>query len=208
MTQNQLQKTIVSLAVSAVLFVGCATPPKTYHESAPSNTARVLQNNGVQISVDPFVDSQRSKQYFGINAVSDGIAVLHIQIVNASPDKTLLIEKKNFHLILADATEAAGAQKIVRGDSGDPVLALAAITGGSLFFASIAGGMSEQSAQIQRNFINQELPDQTLAPGAKMEGFVYYKPVKKGLDWGKGGHVNLDLTDTGTQQIEHLSISL
>ena len=67
--------------------------------------------------------------------------------------------------------------------------------------------MVAHAAEAQRNFVSKEMPDQTLAPGESMEGFIYYTPVAKS-GWSRGARMTIKLTDTKTHQPRSMTIPL
>jgi len=168
----------------------------------------------VEIAVDPFADSKRTKQYFDIDAVADGIAILHVHVANKTADQTFLVEKKDFHLIPngAAAGWAGDSKKIERDRAAGTATEWAAVAtvgslaGSGLLLAGLA--LESKATEIQRNFTSKEMADATLSPGKSMEGFVYFTPVKKGEDWSRATTVKINLTETKTQQMIALSIPL
>ena len=88
-----------SLLTCLILLTGCVTPKiPDYHPTATSSTDRVVQQSGVEIAVDPFVESERTKQYFDLDAVADGIAILQVRVNNQTTNQTFFVRKKDFQL--------------------------------------------------------------------------------------------------------------
>jgi hypothetical protein len=66
------------LAVAVTLASGCATARKPdYTLNAPSITARTIHQAGLEIALDPFVERERTRRYFGINALDGRFHLLH-----------------------------------------------------------------------------------------------------------------------------------
>jgi len=181
--------------------MGCATDRKpTYSTSntAASTSAHELNVEGIRVTLDPFVQAERSKTYFGINGISDGIGILFVKVENSSKDKFVTVTKKDVHLITAGSSmdRNADGKQLDRSTAGGEVLAL---TGGiGPILAGLA--MVSKATEIRRNFVAKELADQSLSPGESVEGFVYFSPVAKGKDWSKGARIRVDLFDTKTKQ--------
>jgi hypothetical protein len=204
--------TIVSLPI---LLTGCSTQRiSDYRPASASVSERTAQESGVEVAIDPFVDSKRTKQYFDIDAVADGIAIVHVRVANSTADRTYLVEKKDFHLIPngAAAGWAGDGKKIERDRAAGTATEWAAVAtvgslaGSGLLLAGLA--LESKATEIQRNFTSKEIADATLSPGKSMEGFVYFTPVKKGEDWSRATTVKINLTETKTQQMITLTIPL
>ena len=205
---------ITVFASLLILLAGCTTPPITeYQPAVPPRSERTIQQSGVEVALDPFVESARTKQYFDIDAIADGIGILHARVANKTADQTFLVEKKHFQLL---ASGAAGGwtgdgKKLERDQSAGTATEWAgAVTGGlggaGLMLAGLA--LTSKATEIQRNFTSKEMGDQTLSPGQSMQGFVYFAPVAKGQDWTRTAVVKIDLTETKTQQTITLQIPL
>jgi len=70
--------TLIARAPLPVILTGCTAPPtKEYRPGSPTASERTIQQSGVEIALDPFVKRERTKQYFDIDAIADGIAILH-----------------------------------------------------------------------------------------------------------------------------------
>lgn len=168
----------------------------------------------MEITLDPFVEPQRTRQFFGINAAAEGIGIVFARISNSTPSQTFLIEKRNFQLVPAGASSAqqAATNSIERGIQGGQGIALVGLaTSGGLLggvLLGVGGNMISHSLQIQQNFIEKEMPDQTLAPGQIMEGFIYYRPVPRDGGWSRGASVRINLNETKSQKTLSITIPL
>jgi hypothetical protein len=201
------QSTIMAF-ISLFLLAGCSTGKiNDYQATSPAPSERAAQQSGVEVALDPFVESSRTQQYFDINAVADGIAILHVRVSNKTAGQTFLVEKKHFRLVPNEAVArlAADGNKIERSNAAGEALSIAG-AGGVLGLAGL--GMTSHSSEIQRNCVSKEMADQTLSPGQSMEGFIYFSPVKKGQDWSRTTTVEVSLADTKTHQVTELSIPL
>jgi hypothetical protein len=202
---------IITSASLLVFLTGCGTERITdYQPASPSISEHMVQGSGVGVALDPFVESERTRQYFDIDAVANGIAILHVRVVNNTADQTFLVEKKDFQLSTDGGTNGltGDGKKIERSEAvGDTVgLVGAAAVSLPLLFASMS--MVSHSSEIQRNFTGKEMDDQTLSPGQSMEGFIYFTPIKKGEDWTRAAAVKINLTETKTQHSIELNIPL
>ncbi len=202
--------TLSLVALATWLTAGCANGRRPdYHSEVASPVARIERSGGVEISIDPFIERDRTRRYFGISAIDDGIAIVHVRVVNRTPDHTVLLAKKNFHLLLAGATsDTSAAAKVDRSTAAGESVAWMGASVGSVGLVFIGASLMSQSMEIRRNFVSKEMPDQTLPAGQSMEGFIYYTPVPKGRDWTEGATMKVDFTETKTLLATEVSIPL
>jgi hypothetical protein len=204
---------ILSSCSLLVFLAGCSTERITdYQPASPSISERAVQQSGVEVALDPFVDRERTDKYFKIDAVAEGIAILHVRLQNKTADKTFLVEKKDFHLFPEGSAGGAMGddKKIERSQTaGTTVEVIGAVTLAGVDALYLAGLASvSQSTEVQRNFTAKEMADATLPPGKSMEGFIYFTPVKEGVDWTRTAAVKINLTETITRQVIELNIPL
>ena len=211
-------KHFITIASCASLFFlpGCGTAPiAPYQPPSASASERAAQESGVEVALDPFVESARTDKYFDINALK-GIGILHVRVTNKTADKTFLVEKENIHLITnsAGGGMTADGKKIERSQTGATTTEM--VGAGTAAIVPIAGsvliltGIAEASkaTEIQRNLTSKEMGDASLSPGRSIEGFIYFNRLPKGEDWSHAASVQMNLTDTKTHQLVALSIPL
>lgn len=164
------------------------------------------------MALDPFVEKARAKEYFDIDAVADGIAILHVRVANKTANQTFLVEKKNFRLLRNERGGLTGDGKIIERSqaSGSALGVTGAVLGGlgGTGLLLVGSAMVSHSTEIQRNFTSKEMGDQTLSPGQSMEGFIYFTPVNHGEDWTHNAAVKIKLPETKTRQIIELNVPL
>ncbi len=160
--------------------------------------------------LDPFVESERTQAYFKINAIDDGIAILHVRVTNKTADQTFLVEKKDFQLSTNGVVSGltGDGKKIERSEAGGDAVAWVGAAGGGLVMVFAGVAMLSHSTEIQRNFIDKEMGDGTLSPGRSMEGFIYFTPVTKGKDWSRTAAVKVKLTETTTKKLIEINVPL
>jgi hypothetical protein len=202
LTDEVIMKTFFTIVSCSLLvsLTGCGTSPtKDYQPASPPMTERTAQESGVEVALDPFVERERTKEFFHIDALSEGIAILHVRVENRTADQTFLVQKTNFRLLSgeADADLIADDKKIKRSTTAGNVVGWAGMGGASIL---LAGGLVSDSTEIQRNFTSKEMGDQSLSPGESMEGFVYFVPVKRGEDWSRDATIKIDLIELRTQK--------
>jgi hypothetical protein len=201
---------IVNLTV-ILLGAGCGTDRlPDYASNAPAATASTLQTgreSGMEIALDPFVEPQRTKQFFGINAAAEGIGIVFARISNHTTNQTFLVQKASFQLVPAGAASGQNAEsKTIERDKNTGMVLEMVGAGGLLGLAGAS--MVAHAAEAQRNFVSKEMPDQTLAPGESMEGFIYYTPVPKTGLWDRGATMKINLTDTKSHETLSMTLPL
>jgi hypothetical protein len=204
-------KPFILLVSNLLMLAGCGTAPiKPYQPVSQSISERTIQASGLEVALDPFVESSRTKEYFDIDAVANGIAILHVRVVNNTSNQTFLVEKKDFQLVrgVAGANLTGNGKKIESSDAAGNAIGWVGALAVSPVLLITASVMVSHSTEIQRNFTGKEMGDQTLSPGESMEGFIYFTPVNHGQDWTQGTAVKVKLTETKSQQLTELTIPL
>jgi hypothetical protein len=148
----------------------------------------------------------RSQKFFGIDAMDNGIAILHVRILNKTANQTFLVKKDNFYL-LRNGTQVSTSNLDKDKDSAAPGQVIGAIGMGSLM-GILGVTMVAHATEVQMSFTSKELGDQTLSPGQSTEGFIYFAPVKKGEDWTRATVVQIKLLPTNNQIPIELKIPL
>jgi hypothetical protein len=198
-------------------FSSCTTEKiADYQPTGAAPSEQTVREAGVVIAVDPFSQPGRTEQYFDLNAVANGIAIIHVRINNETTDQTFLVQKKHFQLVptSADATVVEESTNLASSKAGQNMLTTATVLYGvgseviGVGFLLAGAATLSHSSEVQRNFAEKELPDQTLSPGQSMDGFVYFSPVRYGEDWSRNMNVKIDLQNTRTQQDAELSVAL
>ena len=213
----KIRNAVAACSLTALLgmICGCESvqPEPPYHPTGPTSTMRTGIDAGVEINLDPFVEASRTLPYFGLDAAADGIGIVFVRISNRSPDQTFLIEKSDFQLVPAGGVsgQTADTTGIKRGTGGYEAEAwlegtMGAMSGLASWQFAVANIAHEK--EVQRNFLDKELPDQTLPPGQSMEGFIYFSPVRKHSAWIRGTAVNIGITNITTHQPVSIKIPL
>jgi hypothetical protein len=197
---------LILLASGSLLLTGCTTDKITdYQPASPSISERTAQESGVEVALDPFVESARTEKYFKIDAVANGIAILHVRVANKTADQTFLVKKEDFQLLRNGAGDLISGKKI---ESSSPAGQVIGVVGMGALMGIVGGAMVSHATEVQRNFTSKEMGDQTLSPGENMEGFIYFAPVNHGKDWTRAAAVKIKLAETKTQRSLELKIPL
>ena len=209
-----MKHTILPSFLLTAFLTGCTTAKIVdYHPASPAATERTIQQSGVEVALDPFVENSRTEKFFDVDAVDNGIAILHVRLANNTGNQTFLVEKKDFQLVPKQATAGLVADgttiespKDHKGIDTATVIFAGSVAGAVLGVSGAAA--TSHSSEIQRNFAAKEMADQTLSPGETMEGFVYFSPVTKGQDWSRTMTAKIRLTETRTHQATELTVPL
>ncbi|MGO9246671.1 MAG: hypothetical protein ACLPT4_04210 [Verrucomicrobiia bacterium] len=207
----------------STLLCGCSTPRLTdFHPDATASTVRIGREAGVEIALDPFVEPQRTRQFFGIDAVANGIGIVFARISNNTTDQILLVEKKDFQFHFAGVSSGQNADIGTSERYGAAAQRDrdAAATARSSEYDNVVGAITAENptpvalidlakaTEVQRNLLGKEMPDQTLAPGQSMEGFIYYRIAPNEREWFRGATMRINLTDTTSHEPVSLTIPL
>lgn len=197
--------------VTATLVSGCSTARiADYQPRSRSVTERIVEQSGVEIGLDPFVETDRTEEYFALDATAEGIAILHVRITNKTSDRTFLVEKKNVQLLPSGSPQGpTGSDKKIersKAQTAETISTIGTVTGLAFVMAGMV--LTSKSSEIQRNLTSKEMADATLPPGRSMEGFIYFSPVEKGKDWTRGTAARIGLTDTEAQQVLTVDVAL
>jgi len=205
--------TITAFGALLVFLTGCGTTRiREYQPASPSVSERTAQESGVTVALDPFVEKARTEKYFDINAVANGIAILHVRVANRTTDRTFLVKKEGFQLVRDGAGGLTGdGKKIERSQATGDALGVtgAVLSGlGGSGLLLVGSAIVSHATEVQRNFTSKEMGDQTLSPGESMEGFIYFAPLKHGEDWTRTAAVKARMADTKTRQFIEFNVPL
>jgi hypothetical protein len=219
--KTRLSPLLSSLAalLAAGVGAGCGSmktiPPYT---AGPSQHAKAVESRGLKIVADPVSDRERANTYFEVNSVKRGVAIIFLQAENQSTDATWLLNEQNIHLTLSGhAGDMNAEDQEVEGDyrKGDALTVAAApfllFPGIDLFVGvplMLSGSKANSDASVvQKNFVDNEWHNQTLSPGQRSQGFIYFN-VDKNLEWASSATLQLDCLDVRSQQTNTLTIPL
>lgn len=183
---------------------GCATSKLRHVEANPSHQYAFHQEiEGLTIAVDPYFESNRNEEVFGLNLIQKKVVPIFLVVENHC-QKTYLIEKNEILLYCSDSSSdkksdvvenkvivesARDTEKVWRGVASGVVAvntagSVASFATGTLVMVplpiqvltlSMLISKMNESQNIIQNIIKNEFPDQTLAPSETIYGFLYFK---------------------------------
>jgi len=166
----------------AFLFTGCGTLkiPQYAGNQEASATAQTLQAEDLRVTVDPFLEKARVREYFKQAPLEGGVVIFHLQARNDNPLHSFHVQKQNFRLVLPQGNELGAAGRIDTGTAAGEASVLVGASLGSVVGMFAGAKVLSDEMFVRKNLVDKEMPDQTLSPGRSMEGFVYYElPGKK-----------------------------
>jgi len=164
----------------------------------------VSQNAGFKISVDPYKEENRLKEYFGCDLLSRGILPVLLVIENQDAEDGYILVKENSGLLIEnpdskntlnnsgnESYKADNLNQAVKTDAAIKNLGAAALVGSLPFYATgaIAGpiilvgiipmAMLEKRVkdelEIKKNVEDNLIVNKTIYRGGSHNGFLYFK---------------------------------
>lgn len=180
------QFTLVAV-LSFINTAGCGTiiylpampdrPTSDYHLSQESS--------GLSVAVDPLLDSERVKNFFGLDLLSEGLLPVLVVVENHH-EQDVFVAKRALVLLTLKGGDAWNAGPVLAkgntqlaGATGalaslvltPPIIGLPAAIGLSYFAESEVA----KARLIKSNLERKEFLDRTVYPGEAHRGFVYFK---------------------------------
>ncbi len=167
------------LFLTGVFLIGCSTTELPQYHAQPFDTYEFSESNqGLAIALHPLTNQDESEKYFGQNLLTYNILAIFIVAENKSTTSTFLLSNENFQLGGGNAGGPSEDPEVTTPHPG-AVLSLGAFP----ILLPLAGAMLSEAAEIEHNFLAKEFQAETLSPGKKTEGFVYFQLPEKQEDW-------------------------
>lgn len=204
-----MKRLSLAIPVAGLLSVaGCTTPnTSARYTPAATNPAYKREANGLKIAVDPVFDNARSKDFFNTDALGAGILPIHVSVENTNSNASFLLQKKNFDFTAwsGSQTNLSASATNIRSDIGNAVgmVGVVGLSAPMIFAGTIAVGNAQA---VQFNFVQAEFRDQTLSPGQRSGGFIYFQ-VKDGHRLG-GGVLKATVPDLRSQKRTQFQIPI
>jgi hypothetical protein len=96
--KNNLQ---VMALILTILLCGCATR-RSFLDANINPTSEYKyhqEQDGLSVAIDPFFDSEKIVEYFGINLLDQGYLPVHVVVENHNAKSAFLLEKQNFSIM-------------------------------------------------------------------------------------------------------------
>jgi hypothetical protein len=220
----------IAFVIMLLFFAAAACAPvemKKLPAQSPGSYKFVSQQNGFKISVDPYKEEGRLKEYFGCDLLSRGVFPIAVAIENLNAsggyilinDKMFLVMKSSDPKGGYNAESQDGAKPVeLRGGptSGSVDAGGALATASTIFFPLLIpaailtySGLNqmENETAIRKNLEQNRIVPKTLYPGDSQHGFLYFKiNDKKDIEHIQG--VNINLKSLPTDQVLTLNIQM
>ena len=194
-----LSKTGLALSCMAVLFA-CTTPkPATIDTQLVTQEGFEQIQEGLKIYIRPLRDKTEIKRYFGANLLDKDILPIFVSAENKSESKYFLVEPADLYQQNRGEYMTAKEAKNTVYEK-DTQLERGMIVAGPIFWlvaipmAMSDYGPTDASKSLQQAMITKALRKQTLTPGKKESGFIYYHIPPEMLSAEKVG-INLKATE-------------
>ena len=184
-----MKKLLCFLLLQVLFITGCSTSFKAYDKQA-SSTGSLLKNAaGLEIMVDPVLEADRQKAYFGYSLEKNLILPVFIRVKNTSGGQSFLLQRAGMALNLpgANGGPAQTTGSVAKDTTGGQVLGIVGVV--STIASPVAAPlmvvgplMEGRDHQMTQNLVDKQYYDNTVSPGATAEGFVYFQLPKKTHD--------------------------
>jgi hypothetical protein len=171
------------------------------------------QQQGLRISVDPYVESGRLQDSFGCDLLSRGIIPVLVVVENLSAEDAYMIVSEKARLLTMDAInsrhktdEVEQARK--RLQTWNTVLAVSPLFGlglAALPFTAVAERSFQNEIEIRKNLEQKQLVPKTIYQGSSHSGFLYFDLGKR-EDLGKVDGISLTVRNVRTNEISSFTI--
>jgi hypothetical protein len=165
-----------TVILALVLVAGCTSLPPSvkYVPQLPS----VKELDGLRVAAELLRDKAKSIEYFSVDIIANGYAVVGVTIINTSSNRSYLVQKENMRL----SPGSGGVAAEFRSDAGSSFstdLVVATVVYGVVLGPLLAQSMRSMVAQdVQHRLVQAELRDGTISPGQSLSGFAYFKVLK------------------------------
>jgi hypothetical protein len=225
---------IVSISVITLLaFATLNCAPVEIKKNAIQKEAIykfTLQQNGIRISVNPYIEENRLQEFSGYDLLSKGVLPVWVVIENQNAEDGYFLLKEKTNLIVK-SPEAPGSE-YARGEmanesptmnssttdvfnslsSGASVAPLFGVVGVAyvlaLFpFAISSFKSSKDEITISRIIEEKQMPNKTIYRGGIQSGFLYFKLGKK-EDVSKIQGINFNMRNLRSSEIVSITVNM
>jgi hypothetical protein len=205
---------LASCLLTAVFVTGCGTMKIPPYTGGPTSAAVSRENKGLVITADPWSDRKKVDTYFKADVQKRGLALIYLRAENKSTNANWLVNERSFHLVDAAGVGGDVRKNKIEGEYGGAEAvgwtgaSIAAVTVvGGLVMVAVSSKLLSDASVMEKNIVDKEWRNQTLAPGQSAEGFLYFDVGKK-TNWVSTAALRLDCLNTRNQQTSTLIVPL
>ncbi len=168
---------ILFLLVMCFLPAGCSVPllPK-YPVQQAESYPHVLAGDGLQLVAEPLFDSQQNKTYFGTDLVAEKTLPVFVLVKNSHLADSCVVFSDKIFLKGMDSEPMSAEGEVKAADpSGGITLSETSSFVGGVPLMLVGLSHISNSVEIRRNFKAKAFQTNTLSPGERCQGFVYFR---------------------------------
>ena len=207
MKPRQLIPSLTALAL-AILATGCGTMKIPPYTGGASAAALTRDSQGLAIAAEPWTDRKQVNTYFKADTEDRGLGIIYVRAENKSTDANWLLTEESVRLVNTVWAGGNVRDQRIEGEYGGA--SAVGYTGAVLvspIMIGIAGKLLSDATIMERNMVDKEWRNQTLAPGQSAEGFLYFNVPKK-TNWVASTALQINALNTRNQQTTTLLIPL
>ena len=186
-----------------VVVAGCTTMELPDYE-APTIDEYPQRDmkNGLAAAIRTMTDEEESKTYFGTDLFAADVLVVFVIIENRTDGSSFVVSKEDFHLGTREAIEGKVSEMSgIGSESGGQTVAMvgAVLISPVLLFAGAK--MISDATVIKHNVEVDAFQTQTLSPGERGEGFVYFQLPEDTASWPDQWILSIEAMDLKTKEV-------
>lgn len=208
---NKFQSILsMHMFITTLVLTGCTTlnlPEYTIQSGSSAQHLLSQTNDGLFVTVEFFYDEEKIKQYFGVYLLEKNILPVFILVENHNSSSSFLLFKENFFLNKSNNKELMKPTNIesVSSSAGEGI----AIAGAALISSPlmlIGAQMVADTSVINHNIITKEFRKETISPGGKQKGFVYFQLQEK-YNPIHLYNVNMNIINVNSREVVNLTFT-
>ncbi len=195
---------ISSLCISVI--ISCSAQKHPDYPTFDFNEYQYsIEKYGFKIVADPIFESQKNKKYFGTNLYKKNLLPIYISVENTRSKGIFLVTNNKINLnIFQNKINATKNHFDAGGSTGAAICEVSAVLVSTpLMFVGL--NQMSNAAEIERNFISKKLQTETLSPGEKISGFVYFQVPKK-VNQEDKAFISIDIQDLANKTFINFKI--
>jgi hypothetical protein len=217
--QNNIGRITALLIMVIIALPGCADRVRTIPELGilkPSQYHYCQEEKGLRIALDPIMEEDRLKTYFGEDLLKLGIMPVLVVAENEGADSCYLIEEKRFAVKIKEGYRFKGKDPytkdtlahekvltLAKGRVLTPGESVAVLTAmpliGVIPLALLLDQRKAQMDYVYMNIKNRSFVDRTVYPGETHSGFIYFRvPGREAVNQIDG--INLTVKDLRSEK--------
>jgi hypothetical protein len=188
--KKNYHKHLIKLLAGLLMVNGCATYVPPAAPVQPATQYKFTQEQqGLMVAIDPFMEEDRLKTYFGTDLLANGILPVLIVVNNHNPQSGYLVQAESFSLSKKGGTvtdskggEAQaprpnldGAQAGVAAGGVIAAAAIPLLMVPAVFAIIVMDKKMANATAINENLRKNAFVGRTVLPGESHSGFVYFK---------------------------------